>query len=71
MKAYGFDERIHLIMAKSADDLQTVSKAMAALRQRGSLNSICTPASFGLSTQKRETVEAVLEHLQKQEGIIH
>jgi ferredoxin len=39
---------------------------MAALRQRGSLHSICTPASFGLSTQKRETVEAVLEHLQKQ-----
>jgi ferredoxin len=66
LKAYGFDERIHLIMAKSDDDLQTVSKAMAALRQRGSLNSICTPASFGLSTQKRETVEAVLEHLQKQ-----
>jgi ferredoxin len=66
LKAYGFDERIHLIMAQSADDLQTVSKAMAALRQRGALNSICTPASFGLSTQKRETVEAVLEHLQKQ-----
>ena len=66
LKAYGFDERIHLIMAKSADDLQTVSKAMAALRQRGALHSICTPASFGLSTQKRETLEAVLEHLQKQ-----
>jgi ferredoxin len=66
LKAYGFDERIHLIMVKSADDLQTVSKAMAALRQRGALHSICTPASFGLSTQKRETVEAVLEHLQKQ-----
>ena len=66
LKAYGFYERIHLIMAKSADDLQTVSKAMAALRQRGALHSICTPASFGLSTQKRETLEAVLEHLQKQ-----
>ena len=66
LKAYGFDERIHLIMAKSADDLQTVSKAMAALRQRGALHSICTPASFGLSAQKRETLEAVLEHLQKQ-----
>jgi ferredoxin len=64
--AYGFEARIHLIVAQSADDLQTVSKAMAALRQRGALNSICTPASFGLSTQKRETVEAVLEHLQKQ-----
>jgi ferredoxin len=66
LKAYGFDERVHLIQAQSADDLQTVSKAMSALLQRGALNSICTPASFGLSTQKRETLEAVLEHLQKQ-----
>lgn len=66
LKAYGFDERIHLIMAQSVDDLQTVSKAMGAMRQRGSLSAICTPASFGLSNQKRETVEAVLEHLQKQ-----
>ena len=66
LKAYGFDARIHLIMAQSVHDLQTVSKAMGALRQRGTLNPICTPASFGLSNQKRETVEAVLEHLQKQ-----
>ena len=66
LKAYGFDERIHLIMAQSADDLQTVSKAMVALRQRGALKAICTPASFALSNQKRETLEAVLEHLQKQ-----
>ena len=66
LKAYGFDERIHLIMAQSVDDLQTVSKAMGAMRQRGSLSAICTPASFGLSNQKRETIEAVLEHLQKQ-----
>jgi len=64
--AYGFEKRIHLIVAQSADDLQTVSKAMAALRQRGALKPVCTPASFGLSTQKRETVEAVLEHLEKQ-----
>jgi len=66
LKAYGFDARIQLIMAQSADDLQTVSRAMEALRQRGSISSICTPASFGLSNQKRETIEAVLEHLQKQ-----
>jgi ferredoxin len=39
---------------------------MGALRQRGALHAICTPASFGFSNQKRETVEAVLEHLQKQ-----
>ena len=66
MQAYGFEDRIQLVMADSAEDLQTVSKAMGALRQRGALNSICTPASFGLSNQKRETLEAVLEHLQKQ-----
>ena len=66
LKAYGFDDRIQLVMADSAEDLQVVSKAMGALRQRGALNSICTPASFGLSNQKRETLEAVLEHLQKQ-----
>jgi ferredoxin len=66
LKAYGFDERIHLILAKSVKDLSTVSKAMGALRQRGSISAICTPASIGLSNQKRETLEAVLEHLQKQ-----
>jgi len=65
LKAYGFNGRIHLIMAKAADDLQTVSQAMGLLRQRGALNSICTPASFGLSLEKRETVEAALECLQK------
>ena len=66
LKAYGFDARIQIIMAQSADDLQTVSKVMGELRQRGSIGAICTPASFGLSNQKRETIEAVLEHLQKQ-----
>ena len=66
LKAYGFDERIHLIKATSTDDIAVVSQAMGALRQRGYLNSICTPASIGLSNQKRETLEAVLEHLQKQ-----
>lgn len=66
LKAYGFDERIQLVMADSAQDLQRVSNAMGALRQRGALPALCTPASFGLSNQKRETVEAVLEHLQKQ-----
>ncbi|WP_331852076.1 4Fe-4S binding protein [Polynucleobacter necessarius] len=66
LKAYGFDERIHLILASSADDLATVSKAMGLLRQRGSLGSICTPATVALSNQKRETLEAALEHLQKQ-----
>ncbi|QWD91342.1 4Fe-4S binding protein [Polynucleobacter sp. MWH-Braz-FAM2G] len=66
LKAYGFDERIHLIAASSADDLASLSKAMGAFRQRGSLAPICTPASIGLSNQKRETLEAVLEHLQRQ-----
>jgi ferredoxin len=66
LKAYSFDGRVQLILASSTDDLSTVSKVMGALRQRGSLNSICTPATIGLSNQKRETLEAVLEHLQKQ-----
>ena len=66
LNAYGFDDRIRLVLTDSAEDLQTVSKAMGELRQRGSLTPICTPSSFGLSNQKRETVEAVLEYLQKQ-----
>jgi ferredoxin len=66
LKAYGFEERIQLVMANSADDLQTVSKAMGVLRQRGALEAVCTPASYGLSNQKRETLEVSLEHLQKQ-----
>jgi len=66
LKAYGFEERVQLVMANSADDLQTVSKVMGALRQRGALQAVCTPASYGLSNHKRETLEASLEHLQKQ-----
>ncbi|ANI99173.1 4Fe-4S ferredoxin [Polynucleobacter wuianus] len=66
LKAYGFNERIQLVMANSVEDLQVISQAMGALRQRGALNSICTPASYGLSNQKRETLEAALEYLQKQ-----
>ena len=65
LNAYGFDDRIHLILASSAEDVATVSKAMGVLRHRGSLGPICTPASIGLSNQKRETLEAALEHLQK------
>ena len=66
LKSYGFDARIQLIQASAADDLGPVSLAMGKLRQRGSLLSLCTPVTFGLSNQKRETLEAVLEHLQKQ-----
>lgn len=65
LQAYGFNARIHLIETQSAGDLQSVSKAMGVLRQRGALAQICPPASFGLSLQKRETVEAVLEYLEK------
>ena len=66
LKAFGFDERIQLISAHSQDDVQMVSHAMRAMRQRGTLSPICTPASYGFSNQKRETLEAALEHLQKQ-----
>jgi ferredoxin len=66
LAAYGFDGRIALIQLDSTGDLQRASSAMAKLRQRGPLPAICSPASFGLGDQKRETIEAVLEHLQKQ-----
>ena len=66
LNAYGFDDRIQLLLTDSQEDLSPISKAMGDLRQRGSLKPICSPASFGLSNQKRETLEAVLEHLQKQ-----
>lgn len=48
LNAYGFDERIRLILADSTDDLEAVSKVMGAIRQLGSLNPICTSASMGL-----------------------
>ena len=66
LNAYGHEDRIHLLVADSQEDLSSISKVMGELRQRGSLKPICSPASFGLSNQKRETLEAVLEHLQKQ-----
>jgi ferredoxin len=66
LAAYGFDARFSLIQIDSIGDLQPVSSAMAKLRQRGALPAICSPASFGLGNQKRETIEMVLEHLQKQ-----
>ena len=66
LAAYGFDTRLSLIQMGSASDLQAVSLAMSKLRQRRALSAICSPASFGLSNQKRETIETILEHLQKQ-----
>lgn len=69
LKAFGFDERIQLISAHSQDDVQLVSHAMRTMRQRGTLSPICTPASYGFSNQKRETLEAALEYLQKQAKI--
>ena len=66
LQAYGFDARVSLIQARAADDLEQVSFAMGKLRQRGPQLPISTPATFGLSNQKRETLEAVLEYLQKQ-----
>ena len=66
LNAYGFEARIQLLAVESVDDLSVISKAMGALRQRGARHAICTSASFSFSNQKRETLEAVLEHLQKQ-----
>jgi len=66
LAAYGFEARLLLIQLESPGDLQSASLAMGKLRQRGALSAICSPASFGLGNQKRETIETVLEHLQKQ-----
>jgi ferredoxin len=66
LKAYGFDDRIQLIQSASIDDLQCISNVMGTLRARGPQSPVCSPASFGFSNQKRETLEAILEHLQKQ-----
>jgi ferredoxin len=64
--AYGFDARFSLVQLESAGDLQPASIVMDKFRQRGALPAICSPASFGLGNQKRETIEMVLEYLQKQ-----
>ncbi len=66
LAAYGFEPRIRLIVTSSSDDISPLSAVMAELRKRGSLAALGSPATFGLSNQKRETIEAVLEHLQKQ-----
>lgn len=66
LTAYGFENRIRLISTSSSDDIAPLSAVMGELRKRGSLAALGIPATFGLSNQKRETVEAVLEHLQKQ-----
>lgn len=66
LAAYGFEARISLIHAAASDDIASVSLVMGQLRQRGPLAAVCTPATFGLNNQKRETIEAVLGHLEKQ-----
>ncbi len=66
LAAYGFDARITLIQMSGVSDLQMVSQSMGRLRKRGALPALSSPASFGLGNQKRETIEAVLEHLEKQ-----
>lgn len=66
LAAYGFEARIRLIVATAANDIAPVSLVMGQLRQRGPLPAVCAPATFGLTNQKRETIEAVLGHLEKQ-----
>ncbi|WP_231970594.1 4Fe-4S dicluster domain-containing protein [Polynucleobacter necessarius] len=66
LAADGFEARISLIHAAASDDIAPVSMVMGQLRQRGPLAPVCTPATFGLNNQKREALEAVLEHLEKQ-----
>jgi Fe-S-cluster-containing dehydrogenase component len=66
LAAYGFDSRLSQIQLESQGDLRSASTSMGKLRQRGALSAICSPATFGFGNQKRETIETVLEHLQKQ-----
>ena len=65
LQAYGFTPRIEMACVASSNDLSAVSVVMGQLRQRGPLPSLGAPASFGLSIQKRETLEVILEYLQK------
>lgn len=66
LAAYQFDEdRVQLIAMADVDDFGALSSAMGRMRQRGPLQTIGKPAVFALSNQKRETLEAVLDYLQK------
>jgi ferredoxin len=66
LAAYQFPgARVQLIAMTNKDDLLGVSSAMGRLRQRGALQSLGKSAVFAFSNQKRETVEATLEHFQK------
>ena len=67
LNAYGFgNERVRLIRAESSADIASVSAELKKLRLRKALSSIGPSASFALSNQKRETLEASLEYFQKQ-----
>jgi ferredoxin len=66
LAAYQFPgARVQMIAMPSKDDLSIVSTAMGGLRQRGPLQTLGKPAVFAFSNQKRETLEATLEHFQK------
>lgn len=68
--AYQFpDARVQLIAMAGKGDLSFVSSAMGRLRQRGPLKALGKPAVFAFSNQKRETLEATLEHFQKQAAV--
>ncbi len=71
LQAYGLNTnsdatRISLIGAHAVDDLLTVSASFGLLRKRGALPALGPSATFALSNQKRETLEAVLAYFEKQ-----
>ena len=71
LQAYGLNTnsdatRISLIGAHAVNDLLTVSASFGLLRKRGALPALGPSATFALSNQKRETLEAVLAYFEKQ-----
>lgn len=71
LQAYGLNTnsdatRISLIGAHAVDDLLTVSASFGLIRKRGALPALGPSATFALSNQKRETLEAVLAYFEKQ-----
>ena len=66
LKAYGLRlPGISLIKVCAADDFSTISREMLKLRKRGPMPKVAPQATFSMGNQKRENLEAALDHLQK------
>ena len=66
LKAYGITQmRINLIKDCAECSFSTISREMLNLRKRGPLLEVMPQATFAMGNQKRENLEAALDHLQK------